>query len=162
VALSEIGVLEARIGLSASRADRLSVGTRYRLAVEGVEVEAVLASVIQAVASNTRTVTARFQLESPPSSVRHGSVAELSLETHIEDRGYWIPTTALRQEGQGLWSVFALVDADGPLYAEPRVLEMIHAEADRAYVRGTLHDGERIIATGLHRVAPGQRVRLVR
>jgi RND family efflux transporter MFP subunit len=162
LALAEIGALEARVGVPASDADRLAPGSRYALEVEGVAVDGMLESVIQTVASNTRTVTALFRLESPPSGIRHGDVAELSLETRVAGPGFWLPISALRQGRRGLWSAFALVDDDGALRAEPRDLQMIHAEAERAYVRGTLREGERVVATGLHRVAPGQRVRLAR
>jgi len=42
---------------------------------------------------------------------------------------------------------------------DPRVVEVVHAEADRVFVRGTLRDGERVVATGLHRIVPGLLVR---
>jgi len=37
-------------------------------------------------------------------------------------------------------------------------VEVLHVTGDRAYVRGTLNDGDRVIADGVHRVAPGTRV----
>ena len=33
-------------------------------------------------------------------------------------------------------------------------------ESERAFVRGTLRDGDRVVTTGLHRLVPGQRVRV--
>ena len=39
-------------------------------------------------------------------------------------------------------------------------MQLLHTEADRAYVRGTLSDGEMVVSRGTHRMAPGQRVRL--
>ena len=38
---------------------------------------------------------------------------------------------------------------------ERRQLEVLHAESDRAFVRGTLRDGETVVAMGLHRLVPG-------
>jgi hypothetical protein len=35
---------------------------------------------------------------------------------------------------------------------------VLHTETERVFVRGTLEDSDRIIADGLHRVVPGQRV----
>ena len=42
---------------------------------------------------------------------------------------------------------------------ERRQLELVDESADRVYVRGALNSGEQIVAAGLHRLAPGQRVR---
>ena len=41
---------------------------------------------------------------------------------------------------------------------ERRVVEVLHAEADRAYVRGTLQDGDWVVRTGVQRLVPGQQV----
>ena len=50
----------------------------------------------------------------------------------------------------------------GGLRAERRQLELIHTEADRAYVRGTLFDGDLVIVAGVHRIVPGMPVRATR
>lgn len=44
---------------------------------------------------------------------------------------------------------------------ERRTVEVVHTEEDRALVRGTVYPGDRIVVDGLHRVVPGQRVRVV-
>jgi precorrin-6B methylase 2 len=35
---------------------------------------------------------------------------------------------------------------------------MVRVEADRVFVRGAVDDGELVLATGVQRVTPGQRV----
>ncbi len=40
-------------------------------------------------------------------------------------------------------------------------MEVIYTEAERAYVRGAMADGELFVTAGLDRVIPGQRVRVV-
>ena len=52
-------------------------------------------------------------------------------------------------------------DADGAARIERRQVEIIQAEAERAFVRGTLWDGDRIVRDGLHRLVPGMRVEVV-
>jgi hypothetical protein len=71
-----------------------------------------------------------------------------------------------------LWSAYALEDqttadgASGPFPAAiarlaTRPLEVIYQDGDRVFVRGVLRPGERLVAGGLHRVVPGQRVRVI-
>ncbi len=47
---------------------------------------------------------------------------------------------------------------DGGWAAHPRLVEIIHAEGPRAFVRGALSDGELVILDGLQRITPGQKV----
>ena len=62
---------------------------------------------------------------------------------------------------RGLWAVYVADAADGETAVlERRELEVLHQEADRVFVRGTLADGERVVVGGRHRLVPGQRVRV--
>ena len=36
-----------------------------------------------------------------------------------------------------------------------RPVEMVHTDGDRAFVRGAVTDGERVITNGLQRIVPG-------
>ena len=51
--------------------------------------------------------------------------------------------------------------ADGGQRVARRDVEVLHATTDRVFVRGALAAGERVIADGVHRVVPGQRVEAV-
>lgn len=42
------------------------------------------------------------------------------------------------------------------------VVEIIHSEGDRAYVRGGLRNGDLVMLDGLQRITPGQPVKPVR
>jgi hypothetical protein len=42
----------------------------------------------------------------------------------------------------------------------PRIVEVLHQDGERAYVRGPVHARELIVRDGLHRVVPGQWVRV--
>ena len=63
---------------------------------------------------------------------------------------------------RGLWTVYVLVPAqggeDGIARVERRAVQILHDEAGRVFVDGTLEDGERVLAVGVDRVVPGQRV----
>lgn len=115
---------------------------------------------LETVETDTRTVTALFRFDERPSGVRDGELARVAVATRTPARGFWLPITALTESRRGLWSAYVVEEDDGSLTVGRRELEVIHAESDRAFVRGTLRDGERVVATGLHRLVPGQRIRL--
>lgn len=159
--LVEDGVLEVRIGLPPEVVAALAVGTTHALAAGGREFPARLHALVDTVEADTRTVTAVFRFETRPAGIRDGEVARVSIDTPVATRGVWLPITALTESRRGLWSAFALEgDPNGPLRLSRRELEVLHAESERVFVRGTLRDGETVVATGLHRLVPGQRVRL--
>jgi prepilin-type processing-associated H-X9-DG protein len=43
---------------------------------------------------------------------------------------------------------------------ERRSVNVLYADGQRAFVSGAIEDGEAIIASGLHRVVPGQPVQI--
>ncbi len=160
--LVEDGVLEVRVGLPPEVAAGLSAGTVHELEVAGAMHPARLHALLETVETDTRTVTAVFRFEDGPAGVRDGELARVAIETEHPGRGFWLPISALTESRRGLWSAFALEgDRPGNLRVSRRTLEVIHAEADRVFVRGTLTDGEWVVASGLHRLVPGQRVRRI-
>jgi hypothetical protein len=63
--------------------------------------------------------------------------------------------TSLSESERGLWSVYVLGVDD---IVERRLVEVLHTEAKRVYVRGTLRDGDLVVSTGVQRIVPGQSV----
>ncbi len=51
-------------------------------------------------------------------------------------------------------------NAAGILRVERRDVEILYTRAERVYVRGVLAAGERVVADGVHRIVPGQTVRV--
>jgi RND family efflux transporter MFP subunit len=164
--LIEDGALEARLGLPPAAAAGLAPGARLSLDVDGRPVPGVLVAVVGAVERDTRTVTAVVALEPGAGEPRprDGAVARVTLPRRLEGAGFWLPLAALAESHRGLWSAYALVaEPDEPTLrrVERRTLEVLHAEGERAFVRGPLRDGEQVAASGVHRLVPGQRVRAV-
>ena len=157
VHLVENSALEIRIGLPLIAATALNEGEVYAFLTNTGAVDARFRSSTGVVDVRTRTVTGIFDIES--GTARAGEVARLQLETSIADHGFWVPTSALTEGRRGLWSVQTLINDDvGNWIIEPRVVETLRVEVDRAFVRGAVNDGEQIIASGLQRVTAGQRV----
>jgi hypothetical protein len=69
---------------------------------------------------------------------------------------------SLTEGTRGLWSLYTFGEPDAggaALRLLQTQVELLHVEADRAYVRGALHENQRFVARGLQRVAPGMAVR---
>ncbi len=145
---------EAHIGIAVEQAGFLTPGTRYPLTWRGETHEAELRAVRSDVNPVSMTTVAIFAL---PAQLRafDGEPVAVSLPRREEETGGWLPLSALIEGERGVWTVLALRDtADGTL-AQREVVEVLHVAHDAAYVRGTLATGDRVIADGVHRIAPG-------
>jgi len=164
--LIEDQALEVKVGVPVRAVPGLEPGTRYPIQIEGRDYQAELRTLLAKIDPQTRTVTAIFRLDAQAGTVRAGELARLKLTQHIDMPGFWLPLTALTESRRGLWSAYALTpadtaQADNVMRLDRRELQLLHSETDRAFVRGTLRDGERVVASGVHRLVPGQPVRVV-
>lgn len=157
--LVEHGARQARVGVSVAAAADLSPGARYTLRINGEEVLAELAALRPDLATGTRTVTALFRVPAPAAAPL-GEVVTLAMDRRVESTGFWVPVGALSEDWRGLWSLYTVpAGGDGEAARVGREsVEVLHTRDGRAFVRGTLGDGERIIAEGIHRVTRGQAV----
>lgn len=156
-ALVETGSLEARIGLPASLSSTLEPGQVYTLQSDNGPIDARLRSVTGVIEAGQRSVTTVFDI-TDASTVSAGAVVRLSLSRDVEENGLWLPVSALAEGQRGLWSLYIAVPQDGGWVARPGLVEVVQSDGERAFVRGAISDGDRIIIDGLQRVAPGQAV----
>lgn len=162
---------EARIGVAGPAVSTLAVGGRYAVEVEGQSLEGTVTAVLPVRRSGTRAIDVVLELDaalasrgagtaSSVASVHAGDLARMRLDRRVDSRGFWLPTSALTESSRGLWAVYVVPGGlEGAV--ERRELEVLHEEADRVFARGTLADGEAVVSGGLHRLVPGQRVRVV-
>ena len=154
----EAGALEIRVGLPQAIAARFEAGTPHRFMLEGRPVDAVFRASTGVVDRQTRTVTALFDLDGEAAAAA-GQVVRLAVATPIGTGGFWVPTSALAEGRRGLWSVYVLSPDGTEAYTlEARAVETVRIEAGRVFVRGAVEDGELLLASGLQRITPGQRV----
>lgn len=151
--LVEIGRIEAHVGIPEALAGKLDADTEYFVRWENRSHAARLKAVLPEVDAATRTLTAVLTLQT--GDIPLGAVIELELTSSIPTPGYWLPLTALTESDRGLWGIFVINDDSA---VERRLVEIIHVEANQAFVRGTLNPGERVVKTGVQRIVPGQRV----
>ena len=154
IELVESGHLEAQIGVPASVVSGLEAGKAYTLVSDTGNIQATLRSVTGVVNNSQRTVAAVFDIDDA-NSVSAGSIVRLSLPRTIDEGGFWVPLKALTSATRGLWTVYVAAPDAGGARAEARLVEMVHTSGDRAFVRGPMQQGDRIIIDGLHRITPG-------
>lgn len=161
----ELSSLQAWIGIPVDVVDEFQEGQKYLIRVGdgGADTEAFEATLFAKspeLDQSTRTRTVIFSLDPEASTTAlPGEVARIELSRSIADPGYWLPITSLTRASRGLWSVFAVSgDRGDPQVVTRRHVEVVHLEGERVRVRGTLDDGDLIVADGIHRVVPGQRV----
>ncbi|MBL6708560.1 MAG: efflux RND transporter periplasmic adaptor subunit [Pseudomonadales bacterium] len=153
LSLVETSRREAHIGIPESAVTSLTVGDAYTINWQNVSASAQLRSLLPEVNPNTRTVTAIFTVTDK--RIPLGAVVELSLRQHVPGNGFWVPLEALAAMDRGLWGVF-IIDAENTV--QQRLVEIVHNEGDRAFVRGLLSTSDRVVATGTQRIVAGQRV----
>ncbi|MDP1556816.1 MAG: efflux RND transporter periplasmic adaptor subunit, partial [Hyphomonas sp.] len=113
-----------------------------------------LRNVTGVVNASQRTVAAVFDIDDT-SPVSAGSIVRLSLPRTIDEGGFWVPVKSLTSATRGLWTVYVAVPDGNRTRAQARLVEMVHTSGDRAFVRGPMQPGDRIIVDGLHRITPG-------
>ena len=147
-------------------APRLRVGLPLTVGIarlEAVEIEidqarfpARLVQIRPDIDPVTRTRTALFEFTSD-NVPAFGQTASIVIDHRIETPGVWVPLDAL-QEGTGsLWTVLVVNERNVVRHA---AVEVLHAESDRVFLRGSFEPGARLIREGAHRVTPGQSVRI--
>ena len=155
--LVENSHLEARLGLPAASAALLEPGKDYTLVADTGEVTAKLRTVTGVIDANQRTVSAVFDIDNPD-RIAAGAVVRLALDRSVGEEGFWVPVKALAAGSRGLWNVYVAQPSGEGWTALPRPVEMVHSDGDRAYVRGPVQAGDRVIVDGLQRITPGMPV----
>ena len=84
------------------------------------------------------------------------------LVQQVELAGAWVPDTAVTEGLRGTWVVYALEDSGQPGLSRIglRAVDVVHAENERLFVSGEL-GGLTLVASGLHKLVPGQLVQRI-
>ena len=91
-------------------------------------------------------------------AVPSGAVVRLAMSREIDEPGFWVPVKSLSTASRGLWTIYVAEPTGSGWKVATRPVEMVHAEGDRAFVRGPVSAGERVITDGLQRIVPGMPV----
>jgi RND family efflux transporter MFP subunit len=104
----------------------------------------------------TRTYQVRASIVTPPPMLRLGMTVTVSLPSSGGVPSVSLPATALfRKDGKpALW----IVTKDSTVELRPVTVERY--DADRIFVSDGVRTGEHVVTAGVHRLAPGEKVRL--
>ena len=162
--LQQTGQMEAHVGVPVKLLTHLQSGQTQSLLVNGELLSAQVLAIGADVHAVTRTVSVRLALP-PGARGVNGDLVYLNLQEQVPGEGFWVPIDAVTDGIRGLWTVYGLAPEDAsaagaaPRYrVVPRDIQVDHTTATRVFVRGSFSTGELLVANGLHRLAPGQRV----
>lgn len=158
VTLYEDAPLQFRAGLPEDLAQTLAPGAAVEIRVGADTHAATVARVRPDVDPATRTRAVIFDL-TPGARVAEGALGAITLDRQIATAGAWVPASALAEGVRGLWTLFVVEETDAGPQARREAVELIHAEADRAYVRGQFAaSAAAVVSEGPHRLSDGQPV----
>ncbi|WP_414829501.1 efflux RND transporter periplasmic adaptor subunit [Alteromonas sp. H39] len=158
VSLTSQASLQARFALPADVASAAEPGERVQLKVNGQLLSGEISHRLALRQQATRTIDILVTLP-PVSGVMPGDMASMQTGQEHEERGAWVPVTALSNGTRGLWRLFVIETSEGgePVL-EGRTVEVIYTDGERAFVRGAISEGDQFVVSGTHRLAPGQSV----
>jgi len=124
-------------------------------------VEGTLQTISDKVDLKTRTRTLRITLPESADAVP-GEIAVLNHPMRVNAKGGWLPMTALTEGNRGLWTALRVTTNEtGATVTQRAAVEIIDFDGDRVFVRGTLQNGDKVVASGTHRVVPGMIIKPV-
>lgn len=150
---------QVRVGLPPEQAERLDSARKYKLRSGKQFLTGMLAVKRPDIQPGTRTATVLFDVAGAE-NVLFGEIVTLELETEIQEQGGWLPLTALKEGQKGLWTVMTVEEKDGETRVRSEAVEILYAENQSVFVRGTIKTGTRVITNGGNRVIDGQRIAL--
>lgn len=148
---------EVHAGVPSELAERMETGETVPVRAGGERAQGTVIGRGPIVDAATRSRTVRVAVGKDWSP---GMLAYTTLGVAVNAPGAWLPDTAVSEGMRGTWVVYAAIDqGDSEARLEARSVVVHHARDGQVFVSGALADGEPVVAAGLHRLAPGQRVR---
>jgi len=168
VELVETPRLRARVGVSADAAETFPLDKEFEVRGRKRVLTGRVAAVRPDRNPATRTVTTLLTIEGDCHALKVGDLVTVTARRRLRQSGFWLPMGALTEGTRGLWSCFVAEpfgersDDRATHVIRSRPLELLSKTSDLAYVAGPLDAGDLVVAEGLHRLVPGQRVTISR
>jgi RND family efflux transporter MFP subunit len=156
--LQQNGQLEVRFAFSADYVNKFSLGQVITLSTQTKQILGKIKSIAQQRRLDTRTVDVIVSLTEQHLSILPGDLLHIDISSDINAQGFWVPRRALVSDVRGLWSLFTVEVIDGEQLLVTKLVEMVHADDKKSFVRGALKDGEPVVIEGVQRLVPGQKV----
>lgn len=150
---------EISLGVPAQLAASLTLAQTFSVTIAGQQHTARLIAIGKQINSVNRTVNLRLVLVKS-ANLFNGQLVRVKISQTRQQQGFWLPLTALTDGIRGQWSVYlASVDHPQNYQIKTRNVNLLHSTHDAAFVSGLPDKQLEIIAQGLHRFVPGQRVK---
>lgn len=156
--MQQDAALEARIALGEQDASELVAGQSVTLLYRDQRIPAQVKSIAQQRSVQTRTVDVIFTLDGQQTSVLPGDLISFEVNKTIEQKGAWVPLSALTSSIRGLWSLYMLEETDNRTMISTRSVNVLYTSKDRAYVAGAIEQSDKFVRNGSQRLVPGQQV----
>lgn len=160
VNLLETSVQQARISVPVSRARTLKTSATQTIIYNDQTLTARVRTVRPDVNVLTRTQDVLFEIQAIE-PIPFGELVELRLDDVRAETGYWVPVEALVEGTKGLWNIFVVEAESGTPTVVRRSVAIAHTETHRVYVSADLGGRAQIVASGTHRIVPGQPISVV-
>lgn len=156
--MQQDAALEARIALGEQDASELVAGQSVTLLYRDQRIPAQVKSIAQQRSVQTRTVDVIFTLDGQQTSVLPGDLISFEVNKTIEQKGAWVPLSALTSSIRGLWSLYMVEETDNRTMISTRSVNVLYTSKDRAYVAGAIEQSDKFVRNGSQRLVPGQQV----
>lgn len=151
--------LKARIALSTDDAYSLKKGHSYPLSIGDKQVPGVLISIAKQRRTDTHTIDAIFTLPEDVQQLVPGDLISIQLSRSAAARGAWVNRQALSSSVRGLWNIFVVAQVEGEEKIQSKVVEVLHADEQKAYIAGAFNTDDLLVINGLQRLVSGQLVK---
>ncbi|MFT4937287.1 MAG: RND family efflux transporter MFP subunit [Paraglaciecola sp.] len=150
--------LKARIALSTDDAFSLIQGHSYPLSIGDKQIMGVLQSIAKQRRTDTHTIDAIFTLPADIRQLVSGDLISIQLSRSATARGAWVARQALSSSVRGLWNIFVVTEQQGLEKIQAKVVEVLHADEQKAYIAGAFNTDDLVVINGLQRLVSGQLV----
>jgi RND family efflux transporter MFP subunit len=151
------GGLELNVGIPAGLVGSLVTGDSYIAQIDGVETTAIFISAAAHLDQISQSVPVRFALTDI--EARDGQTAVVGITKKQQIAGFWVPIESVTEGMRGSWVVYGLEGTSALKTLTQSAVEILHVDDDSFYVKADI-TGD-IVASGMHKVVPGQLVELV-
>jgi RND family efflux transporter MFP subunit len=151
------GGLELKVGIPAGLVSSLVAGDSYAAQIDGIETTAIFISAAAHLDQISQSVPVRFALTDI--EARDGQTAVVSITKKQKIAGFWVPIASVTEGMRGSWVVYGLEGKSALKTLTQSAVEILHVDDDSFYVKADI-TGD-IVASGMHKVVPGQLVELV-
>lgn len=135
--------LELIVGLPHKQAAALQDGQEFQITTRAGKATVRFRKSTNVINPTTQTVTVVFDFTKEGVLPIPGQSARIQLKDQMQQRGFLVPITALREGRRGLWTLYTLVPKENgsKFILSPVPVEILHTGEKQVYVRGPVEEG---------------------